>query len=689
MRGVDDMRFSLIPETGVEIINGKMIAKSLPIWLRLEATDPIRPNTWLRLRYRSSYFDDNVRPLIRFMDHADQSHIQAMNGTLFGVGEWVGYIPEHVTSISISPVNRTGPFGFRVERIDYISPLRLLLQGLLSNPLLAAWAIGTRLIGANEEARRALKFASTSTSLTEYNEWSRRLSRHVDADGIDCPRADWNKTSHFRLFMSVDGIASRFLRSTVQSLRSQLYSRWSLHYLVDHNCAPEQQLLIRGNLNCDPRISEIANANDLAAFCTNNSNNDFCTLISAGDVLPDYALAAVAELQTRHPAAAVVYGDEDSISSSGELHSPTLNPDWSPYFFAGRRYVANPIFLRARELVRFDCANAIQFLTDNEGIVASILGNIAKDSVHHIRRVLCHHGRELTENSRQLKEAAQLRITTNSLAQYPEVRVILLTRDNADCLAECIKGLTNITDYPHLRITLIDNGSVKPDSLALMRELKRHSQIDILERPGPFNFSALCNEAALNSQEPVIVFLNDDIAMRNREWLKPLVYWATRPDVGIAGAKLLFPNGSLQHAGVILGLGGIAAHIYNGQDARQAGYLGRLRVPHEVEAVTAACIAIERRKFITVGGFDADNLPVELNDIDLCLRLSERGFTTIWTPESVLTHHESATRGKTPWSSEIYGAQRAYFIERWQTKIRDDRFFHPDLSLFSYKPALA
>jgi GT2 family glycosyltransferase len=269
------------------------------------------------------------------------------------------------------------------------------------------------------------------------------------------------------------------------------------------------------------------------------------------------------------------------------------------------------------------------------------------------------------------------------------VSVILPTRDNADCLATCIDGLTKGTDYPRLRITLVDNGSVKPDAVALLRDLKRRPQIEILERPGPFNYSALCNEAARASQAPMLLLLNDDIAMRDPDWLKPLVCWATRPDVGIVGAKLLFPNGRIQHAGVVLGLGGIAAHLYHEEDPAQAGYLDRLTVPHEVGAVTAACAVIERRKFDAVGGFDAINLPIDLNDIDLCLRLAECGLVTMWTPESVLIHHESASRGRTPWSAELYRSERAYFTARWQTAIRDDRYFHPNLSLFSYRPALA
>jgi GT2 family glycosyltransferase len=690
MQSADKSLYRLLPESGIQIIDGATVATSLPIWLSVEP-GAINSGHWVRLRYRRSIFDDNVRPLIRFSDGVNEGLVQPMNGTLFGVGEWIGYIPKNTSAIFISPVAHTGPFDFRIERVDRISPMRLLLRGALSNPGWIAWMIQTQLIGARDEARRALKLASTSTAFAGYNRWHRRLSRAVELDGIDRPRADWRKTPNLRLFMSVDGSASRSLQPTVQSLLSQLYFRWSLHYLIDEHCPSEWQVEIRRQLNGDARISEITDTTELTRIAADYSDNDVCALISAGDVLPDYALAAVVETLARHPTAAAIYGDEDSISSSGKLHSPVLRPDWSPYFQAARPYIGRLTCLRAGALRQNGCAHGAQFIVSHDDVVATVLSNSAKESVHHLRRVIYRRGREIPEKTdhRKAIQIARPHLGANSFTHYPDVAVVLLTRDNANCLAECIKGLTAATDYSSLRITLIDNGSTESNALALLRNLKRHPQINVLERPGPFNFAALCNEAARATQAPVLLFLNDDIAMRDRGWLKPLVSWAMRPDVGVVGAKLLFPNGRIQHAGVVIGLGGIAAHDYHGQDPRQAGYLERLQVAHEVGAVTAACIAIERKKFDAVGGFDAKNLPVDLNDIDLCLRLAERGFTTMWTPESVLIHLESETRGRTPWSSDLYRAERAYFVARWQAAIRDDRYFHPDLSLFSYSPALA
>jgi len=690
MRDAED-HCRLSPESAVELANGQFIATSDAPWLRLDLKEPIRPGSWIRIRYRSSIFADNVRPLIRFTDAANAGPVQPMNGTLFGVGEWIGYVPENTSATLISPAARPGPIDFRIERIERMSPARLFLRGTMSNPGWIAWMLRTFLKGERDEARRALKLASTSTAFEAYDRWRRRHSRTLDLDAIDRPRAEWSAAPKLRLFMSVGGSARGSLQATIRSLEAQYYSRWSLHYRVDDRCPAKEQAKIRAQLAGDPRISEIAPATDLAAVAADYSDDDFCALIAPGDVLPNYTLAVIVEAQARYPALAAIYGDEDSVSASGKLHSPILRPDWSPHFQSARPYLGRLTCVRARDLSRNGWTNAARFIDAQDEAVPTVLSGCAKETVHHVRRVLYRRAGEMPQGEGHVEAVPSARPQRNAApaARYPDVAVIVLSRDNADCLAECIDGLIATTDYPSLQITLVDNGSTDAKSVSLLRDLERHPQIDVLARPGPFNFAALCNEAAGLTQAPVLVFLNDDVAMRDRNWLKPMVACALRPDVGIVGAKLLFPNGRIQHAGVVIGLGGIAAHAYHRQDPRQAGYLGRLQAAHEVAAVTAACIAIERKKFDAVGGFDEKNLPVDLNDIDLCLRLAEKGLATIWTPESVLIHRESETRGRTPWSSELYRAERTYFAERWRVAIRDDRYFHPDLSLFSYSPALA
>jgi GT2 family glycosyltransferase len=223
----------------------------------------------------------------------------------------------------------------------------------------------------------------------------------------------------------------------------------------------------------------------------------------------------------------------------------------------------------------------------------------------------------------------------------------------------------------------------------LLQQIADEPRTTVLHRPGPFNFSGLSNEGARATTAPVLLFLNNDIAMLEARWLKAMVRWAIKPEIGVVGAKLLFPTGVIQHAGVVLGMGGIAGHVYLRSAEGHRGYLSELTVPREVTAVTAACIAIERSKFEAVGGFDAENLPVDLNDMDLCLRVGEHGWTNLWTPQATLIHHQSGTRGIDPDPFVLYRKERTYFAKRWANVMRDDPYFHPGLSLYAHDVALA
>jgi GT2 family glycosyltransferase len=198
----------------------------------------------------------------------------------------------------------------------------------------------------------------------------------------------------------------------------------------------------------------------------------------------------------------------------------------------------------------------------------------------------------------------------------------------------------------------------------------------------------LCNAAAEAARAATLAFLNNDVEALSLDWLDRLLAWARLPSVGAVGAKLLFPDGRVQHAGVVVGVDGHATHFERFRRADSSDYFGRDDAPHEVAAVTGACLVVEKAKFDAVGGFDAVNLPVEFSDIDLCLRLAERGWTNLVEPAAVLTHREAATRKAWLSQEERYADQVAYFKSRWRKALRDDPFFHPALSLDWHSAAL-
>ena len=268
----------------------------------------------------------------------------------------------------------------------------------------------------------------------------------------------------------------------------------------------------------------------------------------------------------------------------------------------------------------------------------------------------------------------------------PGVTVIIPTRDRVDLLRKCIESLRRET--APFEAVIVDNGSIEDATKAYFAGLAADARFSVLHRPGPFNFARLCNEAAGLSRMPALLLLNNDVEAIEPGWLGELTAWTNDPTVGAVAPKLLYPNRTVQHAGVVLGVEGVAGHFEYGLAADDPGYFGRLNAPYSSSAVTGACLAVRRDKFLAVGGLDEVNLPVELNDIDFCLRLAERGWRSIVDGRLRLIHIESASRGRTCVVEEQYPREWSYFRRRWMHRLRNDPAFSPSLSLESNRAAL-
>jgi GT2 family glycosyltransferase len=665
----------LEPETGVEVIDGETRAVALPFWLRISPAESINRGRWVAIRYRSSFFDEPVRPLIRFVTASGEEHVRAMNGPVLGCGEWVGRVPERTVSIFVSPGRRLGPFSFRIDAVTRIPLAAMLWRALLNDWRFAYWSLRSRLVGSREEARQSVKYGAGGTSFAHYVEWHQGLMRPFDPDGLDRRPQKQASAAPVRLVMALGGAEKVALQATIAFLRAQVRAHWLLHADLD-GAAATVAAAYRAEMQRDPRLLEIAPDSPCIA-----DSSDLLAVISPGDTLVPYALALVADAFASNHDLMLAYSDEDAVTSRGDLHSPLLKPDWSPIFFDTVLYMGRLTCIRYSALAAAD-RQAIDLLRDEHATIAAVAAQAGRQRVAHIRRILYRRRRDDPSTCPVARRAPR------PLDEWPEVSVVIPTRDRADLLAACVHDLRTVTDYPRLSVCIVDNESSEPKALALLEKLAALPSFQVLRRPGPFNFSQLSNEGARASAAPMLVFLNNDIRVIEAGWLKAMVRWAVQPHIGVVGAKLLFPNGRIQHAGVVLGMGGLAGHVYRQCAAKEPGYLDQLTAPREVTAVTAACIAVARSKFEAVSGFDAQNLPVDLNDMDLCLRIAEKGWSNLWTPEAVLTHLQSGTRGIDPDPFALYRKERAYFAKQWSEASRDDPYFHPGLSLFSQRPAL-
>jgi GT2 family glycosyltransferase len=264
----------------------------------------------------------------------------------------------------------------------------------------------------------------------------------------------------------------------------------------------------------------------------------------------------------------------------------------------------------------------------------------------------------------------------------PHVTIIIPTRDRVDLLSRCIDSIRSLSTYTAHDILIVDNGSSAPESQIYLDTAQRDSSISVLRIDEPFNFSRLNNLGAARARGALLCFLNNDTKVISPDWLEEMVSLASREEVGAVGATLYHPDDTIQHAGITLGLGGIAAHAHRGLPRGEAGYFGRSALTQAVSAVSAACLMVRKSVFDEVGGFD-EALAVAYNDVDLCLRLERRGLRNVWTPFAELYHFESATRG-----ADTGGDARTRLLaegqvvrERWRDVLGADPYFNPNLSL--------
>jgi GT2 family glycosyltransferase len=271
----------------------------------------------------------------------------------------------------------------------------------------------------------------------------------------------------------------------------------------------------------------------------------------------------------------------------------------------------------------------------------------------------------------------------------PLVSVIVPARDRAALLARCAHGVLHGTDYPAIELLVLDNGSRTVRMRRLLRRLGQDRRVRVLDAPGPFNWSALNNAGVRAARGEIVVLLNSDTAVADPGWLRHLVVQALRPGVGAVGAKLLYPNGTVQHAGISLGPGAQAVHLMRHARADDPAHRGLLARTRSVAAVTGACLAMRRSLFLGVGGLD-ETLPVTGSDVDLCLRLRSLGYRVVWRADAVLFHHESATRGldATAAARTRIAAERLYLLRRWGMLAEHDPCLGPNLTVVGDRLAL-
>lgn len=410
------------------------------------------------------------------------------------------------------------------------------------------------------------------------------------------------------------------------------------------------------------------------------------TLAPESDRSIDAAFASEPEVQA-------LYGDALAEFPDGAA-LPLLRPDFDPDYLLSVDYLGPVVALRRSALCAIEPPD-----TASPAFAAEYLLRIADrfgpSAIRHLPRILSHWRIDTAGEGGSGHRAARLdlvrrrgldgRIDGDGIITVlrplpeprPSVSLIVPTRDRLDLLIPCLDSLRQRTDWPDREILICDNDSRDPATLAYFRDLAASGQARIISCPGPFNFAAMNNAAAVEARGRLLAFVNNDVEAFAPDWLDLMCREALRPEVGAVGARLLDGDGRIQHGGIVLGTGGLATHSHRHVAGDALGYLSALRATRAVSAVTAACLVVEAAKFRTVGGFDADAFAVDFNDVDLCLRLGEAGFRTLYVGAAVLHHHEAASRRRTPEALARHHREVEAFRRRWGPLLVQDPHYHP------------
>jgi GT2 family glycosyltransferase len=411
------------------------------------------------------------------------------------------------------------------------------------------------------------------------------------------------------------------------------------------------------------------------------------------------------------PEVGMLYTDEDKIDVDGHRQAPYFKPDFDPLLLLGQNYLGHLIFYR-HDLVKEVGGYRVGFEGSQDWDLSLRVSELlSAEQVVHLPRVLYHWRahpgstagamsakpyatlagrRAVVDHLARQRQSGDVitnpatgwhRIKWHLPSQAPKVSIIVPTRDGR-LLSRCLDSVFRLTAYPNYEIVVIDNGSLGRGTLDYLRA--QEHLVRVIRDERPFNYSALNNFAASRSDGDVLCLLNDDCEVTSTEWLDELVGQLSQDGVGAVGAKLLYPDGRIQHAGVVLGLDGVAGHVHRLSDRMASGHGGRLHLAQSFSAVTAACMVVRREAWEQVGGLDAENLPVAFNDVDLCLRIREAGWRIVWSPFAEMIHHESVTRGEdTGDKAERFARECAYMKTRWDKELRCDPAYNPNLSLQS------
>ncbi|WP_146106442.1 glycosyltransferase [Desulfobulbus oralis] len=526
-------------------------------------------------------------------------------------------------------------------------------------------------------------------SVINYHTWYKNFYALNDSDRLLIQKqiAEFSYTPCISLVMTVNESNANFLIAAIESVNKQLYPHWELCIVnvtsTDGSTAAILQKFKSENnrikiipcLQKEDRIQAANSALELAS-------GEFVAFLGKDDLLTEDALFWVTEALNRHPDASLIYSDEDTIDENNELKEAYFKSDWDPWLFRSHNLISHLGVYRRKILMDIGGLRTGHEGSQDYALATQAVEHIESSQIIHIPRVLYHSRTNKNIINEQPKGVSQT-FTTNTNENQPLASIIIPTRNAEAVVRQCIDSIIQKTIYKNYEIILVDNGSDDNNALIYFKQLADKKLVRLLRYDGIFNYSHINNIAVSEAKGDIVVLLNNDTEIITNNWLSQLVSLALLPGVGAVSAKLLYPNRTIQHSGVILGLGRCAEHVYKGLPKDSNGYHGQAQFLRSYSAVTGACLAVRKAVYKEVGGLDEVNFAVGYNDVDFCLKLREHGYTNLCNPEVVLIHHESISRGKdeTPEKITRFWNEISLLKKRWPNVWYHDPAYNPNLTL--------
>ncbi|MFM7365155.1 MAG: glycosyltransferase [Cuspidothrix sp.] len=505
-----------------------------------------------------------------------------------------------------------------------------------------------------------------------------------------------------------------FLKEAIDSVLNQIYPYWELCIADDASTKPYMEEILQEYALRDKRIKVAFRKENGHISRSSNSaielaNGEYIALLDHDDLLTTNALYEVVKLLNKYPEADMIYSDEDKINEEEKLQDPYFKPDWCPDSFLSRMYTCHLGVYRL-DLVR-EIGGFREGYEGSQDYDLVLRLTEKTDKIFHIPKILYHwriHAESTAQDistknyatiaaQRAIKDALERRgesgkvipvagghhIVRYEIKHHDLVSIIIPTKNLGNILNTCLKSIFEKTTYSNYEVLVVDNGSTEKETKEIIELWKikepQRFRCEILDIP--FNFSKINNYAVKQTKGKYLLFLNNDTEVINNDWLDGMVEQAQRNSIGAVGALLLYPDNTIQHAGVVRGIGGVAGHSHKYFVGDSYGYFNQLKTVNNYSSVTGACLMCRREVFEEVGGFE-ESLAVAFNDIDLCLKFLEKGYRNVYLPHVKLYHYESKSRGyeDTPEKQRRFSHEVKYMQSKWQKIIDYDPCYSPNLT---------